>query len=710
MRSLDYIFKPRSIAVVGASRRIGSIGREILHNLVEYDYRGKVFPVNPKADFILSIKAFPTVSSIPDPVDLAIIVVPRDQVLGVVDDCGKKGVKGLLVITSGFSETGDEGRRIEQELDERVERYGMRMIGPNSMGIINTEPGVHMDGTFAPTLPLAGRIGFLSQSGALGIAILNMARQHDIGFSFFVSMGNKANVSNNDLLDYWEDDPQTDLILMYLESFGNPRRFMPIARRISKRKPIVVVKSGRTLAGALAVSSHTGALVSRQGMDIAIDALLEQTGVIRLDTVQEMFDLTLGFSKNPLPRGDRLGILTNAGGPAILATDAAINLGLRVPRLSERTRAELRSLLPPEAAVHNPVDMTPKPDRSKYEACARLMLEDEEIDSLLVISVPPIMVSAMDIIMGIEGLRRESSKPILAVVMAPEDFFEELNEKYPGHMAIYRFPEPAVRALAAMEHCRRWRDKPTGSVSMFPVQTRAAEKLLEEVRREGRSQLTAPEALRLLACYGIPVAHSVVAASPSEAVEAAKDLRYPVVLKAVVADLIHKTEVGGVVTDIRTPEELEAAARAMGETVSTARPDRTGSSGLLGFLVQEQVRGGRELIIGMLQDPSFGPLVMFGLGGIYVETLRDVVFRVPPLTDLDAQEMIRQIRGFRLLEGVRGESPIDLPALAEVLQRFSQMVQELPEVAEIDINPFLVFPDAQNFCAVDARVRLAEGI
>ena len=251
MHSLDYIFKPRSIAVVGASRRIGSIGREILHNLVEYDYRGKVFPVNPKADFILSIKAFPTVSSIPDPVDLAIIVVPRDQVLSVVDDCGKKGVKGLLVITSGFSETGDEGRRIEQELDERVERYGMRMIGPNSMGIINTEPGVHMDGTFAPTLPLAGRIGFLSQSGALGIAILNMARQHDIGFSFFVSMGNKANVSNNDLLDYWEDDPQTDLILMYLESFGNPRRFMPIARRISKRKPIVVVKSGRTLAGAL---------------------------------------------------------------------------------------------------------------------------------------------------------------------------------------------------------------------------------------------------------------------------------------------------------------------------------------------------------------------------------------------------------------------------------------------------------------------------
>jgi acetyl coenzyme A synthetase (ADP forming)-like protein len=708
MRSLDYIFKPRSIAVVGASRRIGSIGREILHNLIAFDYHGKVFPVNPKADFILSIKAFPTVSSIPDRVDLAIIVVPRDQVLGVVDDCGKKGVKGLLVITSGFSETGDEGRRIEQELDERVERYGMRMIGPNSMGIMNTDLAVHMDGTFAPTLPLVGRIGFLSQSGALGIAILNMARRLDIGFSFFVSMGNKANVSNNDLLEYWEDDLQTDLILMYLESFGNPRRFMPIARRISKHKPIVVVKSGRTLAGALAVSSHTGALVSRQGMDIAIDALLEQTGVIRVDTVQELFDLTLGFSKNPLPRGDRVGILTNAGGPAILATDAAIHLGLKVPKLSERTQAELRHLLPPEAAIHNPVDMTPIPDRSKYEACARLLLEDDEIDSLLVISVPPIMVSAMDIIMGIEGLRREFAKPILAVVMAPEDFFDALNDKFPGHMAIYHFPEPAVRTLAAMERHRQWRDEPLGSVKMFQVQTRAAEVLLAEVRREGRRQLTTPEALHLLECYGLPVAKSVAAASAGEVVERAKSLRYPVVLKAIAPDLVHKTEAGAVLTDIRTPEELAAAASRMGESVSRARSGQAETSAPLGFLVQEHVRGGREVIIGMLQDPSFGPLVMFGLGGVYVETLRDVVFRVPPLTDLDAEEMIRQIRGYQLLEGVRGEAPIDLKALAEILQRFSQMVQELPQVAEIDINPFMVFPNAGEFCAVDARVRLAE--
>jgi len=706
MHPLDSIFKPQAIAVVGASRRPGSIGREVLHNLIEFNFHGKVFPVNPKADFIHSIKAFPTVSAIPDPVDLAIIVVPRQEVPAVVADCGKKGVKGLVVITAGFSETGEEGRRLEVELNQTVERYGMRMIGPNCMGIINADPEVQMDATFAPTLPLSGHIAFMSQSGALGVAILNMARQLDIGFSIFVSMGNKANVSGEDLLLYLEDDPNTELILMYLESFGNPRQFMPIARRISKRKPILVVKSGRTLAGARAASSHTGALVARQGMDIALDALLEQTGVIRVNTVEELFDLALGFSKNPVPRGNRLGILTNAGGPAIMATDTAISLGLTMGKLSERTRTALRRLLPAEASIQNPVDMTPKPDRTKYEACARLMLEDEGIDSLLVVSVPPIMVSAMDIISGIEELRRQFPKPILGVVMAPEGFFQELNEQRPNHMAIYHFPESAVRALAAMERYRQWREQPVGEVRAFEVNHPAAETLLDAVRREERNQLTAPEALSLLECYGIPVARSRVASSPDAVAALASELSFPVVLKAIAPDIVHKTEVGGVVTDIRTPEELISAARQMNEEVSAHRQD---ASPPLRFQLQEFVRGGREVIIGMTQDPSLGPLIMFGLGGVYVETLKDVVFRVPPLTDLDAQEMIRQIRGYPLLEGVRGEAPIDLKALAEMLQRFSQLVEDLPEIAEIEINPFLVFPDVAEFRAVDARVRLADG-
>jgi acetyl coenzyme A synthetase (ADP forming)-like protein len=708
MHPLDSLLKPQSIAVVGASRRAGSIGREILHQLIEFEYRGMLFPVNPQADFVHSMKAYPSVSSIPDQVDLAIIVVPREAVLAVVDDCGKKGVKGLVVITAGYSETGEEGRRMEAELGERIRRYGMRMIGPNCMGLINTDPAVHMDSTFAPTLPLAGRIAFMSQSGALGVAILNIAQQLDIGFSYFVGLGNRTDVSSNDMLLYWEDDPNTDLILMYLESFGNTKRFMQIARRISKRKPILAVKSGRTEAGARAASSHTGALSARQGLDIAADALLEQSGVIRVNTVEELFDLTLGFSKNPLPRGNRMGILTNAGGPAIMATDTAVSLGLRLAELSPRTRQELRRLLPPEAIVQNPVDMTGKSDRSRYDPCAQILLEDESVDSLLVVFVPPMMIDAMDIVEGLEALRKKFDKPMFGVFMAPDEFFQELNEKHPGHMAIYLFPESAVQALAALDRYRQWRAKPVGEVRSFDVDREAAVDLLDEVRRQGRSDLTSPEGQRLLECYGIAVARSAVAKDGKELEEIAKAVCFPVVLKAVTPGLIHKTEAGGVMLDIQTPEDLIAAAQKMTEAVKRRHPPAAVADGPMGFLVQEYVHGGREVIVGMTHDPKFGPLVMFGLGGIYVETFHDVVFRVPPITDLEAQEMIRQIRGYRLLEGVRGEPAVDLGGLAEILQRFSQLVEDLPQLAEMDINPFMVFPDAKSFRAVDTRVRLAE--
>ena len=707
MNPLDAILKPKSIAVVGASRREGSIGREILHQLIEFDFHGKLFPVNPKADFIHSIKAFPTVSAIPDPVDLAIIVVPREEVLGVIDDCGKKGVTGLVVITAGFAETGDVGKRFEAQLGERVRQYGMRMIGPNCMGVINTEPSVRMDATFAPTLPLVGRIAFMSQSGALGIAILNIARQLDIGFSYFVSMGNKTNVSGNNLLEYWEDDPQTDLILMYLESFGNAKRFMQICRRISKRKPLLVVKSGRTEAGARAASSHTGALVARQGLDVATDALLEQSGVVRVNTVEELFDLALAFSKNPLPRGNRLGILTNAGGPAIMATDTAIAHGLKMANFSERTCHELRRLLPPEASIQNPVDMMPQSDRSKYDTCARILLEDDGIDMLLVVFVPPMLINAMDIIRGLEQLRHKYLKPVVGVIMATEEFFVELNRDHPNHMALYIFPESAVNALVALDRYRQWRDKPVGEVKRFDVHKGAAEELLQEARQQGRSQLTAEESLRLMSCYGIPVATSKPAANLDELARVAKEVHYPVVLKGVAPDLIHKMDAGGVLVDIRGPEELLAAAQKMADSVARYRGDAAGERSL-GFLVQEFVRGGREVIVGMTHDARFGPLVMFGLGGIYVETVKDVVFRVPPITDLEAREMIQQIRGYSLLRGVRGEAPVDFDALAEILQRFSQLAEELPEIAEIEINPLLVFPQAGEFRAVDARVRLGE--
>jgi acetate---CoA ligase (ADP-forming) len=707
MHPLDPILRPRSIAVVGASRRPGSIGRELLHNLIEFDFRGKLFPVNPKADFIHSIKAFPSVSDIPDPVDLAVIVVPREMVLDVVDDCGKKGVKGLVVITAGFAETGEEGRKLEAGLRERAKHYNMRMVGPNCMGVINTHSEVHLDATFAPTLPLSGRIGFMSQSGALGVAILNIARQLDIGFSYFISMGNKADISGNDLLLDWEDDPETDLILMYLESFGNAKRFMQIARRITRKKPIVVVKSGRTQAGARAASSHTGALVARQGLDIATDALLEQSGVIRVNTVQELFDVAMVFSKNPVPRGDRLGILTNAGGPGIMATDTAIGLGMSLGKLTEATSRELRRILPPEASVANPVDMTPKSDPAKYAECARLMLEDEGIDALMVISVPPILVSARDVVAGLEELRAKYSKPLLGVIMAPEEFYQELNEKRPGHLAIYQFPESAAQALAALDRYRRWRERSSGEVRQFAAQKSSAEKVISEARENHRIQLTPAEAFHLLDCYGIPVAWSRTAPDLEKLKVQARDFRYPVVLKAVAPDIVHKTEAGGVALDIRTPEELVEAAQKMVKSLEGA-PTPGAARHPIGFMVQEYLRGGREVIIGMTQDPNFGPLAMFGLGGIYVETVKDVVFRVPPLSDVDAREMIRQIRGYRLLEGVRGDAAVDLEALAEMLQRFSQLVEDLPQLAEIEINPFLVFPGAAQFRAVDVRVSLTD--
>ena len=708
MHPLDALLKPQSIAVVGASRKQGSIGRQILHQLVEFDYRGMVFPVNFQADFIHSMKAYASVGAIPDPVDLAIIVVPRDSVPKVVDDCGKKGVKGLVVITAGFSETGEEGRRMEAELSAQIRRYGMRMIGPNCMGLINTDPTVHMDCTFAPTLPLFGRIAFMSQSGALGVAILNIAHQLDLGFSYFVSLGNRTDVSPNELLRYWEDDANTDLILMYLESIGDIKSFMQIARRISKHKPIVAVKSGRTAAGAKAAMSHTGALSALQGLDLAADALLEQSGVIRVNTVEELFDLAMGFSKNPLPRGNRLGILTNAGGPAIMATDRAVNLGLRIGELSPRTRQELRRLLPPEAIVQNPIDMTPRSNRSQYDACAQILLEDEGIDSLLVVFVPPMMIDAMEIVEGLEAARKKCDKPIFGVFMAPDEFFQKLNQKHPGHMAIYLFPESAVQALAALDRYRQWREKPLGEVRSFAVDRAAASELLNEAGRQGRSQLTPLEAQRLVECYGICAARSTLAKDMQELSELARQVRYPAVLKAVAPGLVHKTEAGAVRLDIHTPEELMDAARMMAEEVKRRQPDSAIAHGQMGFLVQEYLRGGREVIVGMTHDPKFGPLVMFGLGGIYVETFKDVVFRVPPITDLEAREMIRQIRGSRLLEGVRGEPAVDLEKLAEILERFSQLVEDFPQLAEMDINPLMAFPEAENFRAVDIRVRLAE--
>jgi acetyltransferase len=697
--SLDAIFRPRSIAVVGASRRKGTIGREVLHNLIEYEFNGKVFPVNPEAEVIHSIKCFPRVTDIPDAVDLAVIVVPKDAVAGVIDDCGAKGVRGLVVISAGFREVGPAGAELEAALVERIEKYGMRMVGPNCMGVINTDEGVRLDATFAPTRALPGRTAFMSQSGALGVALLNIARRMDLGFSMFASVGNKADISGNDLLEYWAEDEGTDLILMYLESFGNPRRFTQLARRISKTKPIIAVKAGRTAAGQRAASSHTGALA---GAEVAIDALFEQCGVERVASVEELFDVALAFSHCPMPRGDRVAIVTNAGGPAILATDALVGLGLAMAELGEKTRSALASFLPAEASLANPVDLIAGANAESYGRALDTVLADPGVDAALAVFVPPVMVNPDDIVRAVSEVKERHEKPVLGVFMAPDEFFAAAHRVHRSPIPLYLFPESAARALAGMDRQRRWRERPAGQTPDFAVAREIARAVIDGVRAEGRLELNAPEALAILDAYGVQTSRYAFARTLEETIIAARGIGFPVVLKLVARDLSHKTDVGGVFVDIRNTDELVSAFMRL-----IGRVERHGLAGSSdGVMIQEMVRNGRELVLGMASDPHFGPVMMFGLGGVYVETLKDVAFRLWPLTDLDAREMIASIRSLPILEGSRGERPIDFAVIEETLLRLSQLVGDFDELAELDVNPFMATATAAGSKAVDARMRL----
>lgn len=693
-RPLDAIFSPRSIAVIGASRRRDSLGFRLLHNLVTNEFSGAIFPVNPQAAAIHSLKCYPSMAAIPDEVDLAVIMVPRDRVQAAVDECLAKGVGGLVVITAGFSETGEEGAALERRLRETVRAAGARMIGPNCMGVINTDPEVRLDATFSPTAARAGGIGFVSQSGALGVAILNVAQDLGVGLTQFVSMGNKADVSGNDLLEHWEDDPETHVIAMYLESFGNPRRFTEIAKRVSRKKPILVVKSGRTAEGARAASSHTGAIA---GTDVTVSALLDQCGVLRANTIEEMFDVARALSRCPLPGGYRVGIVTNAGGPAIMATDACVNLGLRIAELSEETRTALRSFLPREASVGNPVDMIASATAEHYARTLAAVLDDPQVDMAMVINVTPILTNPIDVLRSIGDVARERPKPVLAVMMATDDFYEEVKTVR-DLPPVYHFPESAARVMFQLARYGGWRRRPADlPTPEFETDDAAVAALLGQVP-EG--YLDPAATFRVLELYGVPLARWRMAANREEALAAAREIGYPVVLKAVASDLVHKSEAGAVRVDLRDEAELARAADEMAERVAAA------GHAVEGFLVQEMARGGHEVIFGITTDPRFGPLLMFGLGGKYVEVFQDVRFAVTPLDALEAAEVIRGIRGFKLLQGVRGEAGADLEVLTEILLRLAQLAQRHPRVRELDLNPFLAGPDRNSAVAVDARLRV----
>jgi acetyl coenzyme A synthetase (ADP forming)-like protein len=699
---LDAIFRPRSIAVIGASRRPGTIGYQILDNLFRHGYTGAVYPVNPHARVVHSVRAYPTVEDVPDPVELAVVVVPKEHVLAVAEACGRRGVRALVVITAGFREVGGEGVARERALVEVVRRYGMRLVGPNCMGVLNTEPDVSMNATFAPTMPPPGPVSFLSQSGAMGVTILDYASEYGIGISKFISLGNKPDVSANDVLAYWRADPATRVALMYLENFGNPRRFTAIAREMSREKPIAVVKAARTRAGARAGSSHTGALAE---LDVATDALLAQCGALRADTVEELFDLAMAFGNAPLPAGNRVAVVTNAGGPGIIIADACESHGLVLAELAEATRAELRATLPEEASVANPVDMIASADAPRYRAVLETVLPDPNVDAVIAAFVPPLGVQAEDVAEAIATAAVGQPKPVLAVLMGRQGLPQGMARLHRARVPAYIFPESATRALAALWRYRRWRDRPPGRVRVFEdVDRAAAEAVLAGARGGGRPRLLEHEALALLAAYGIPVAPHRFADSERAAVRAAAELGYPVVLKAVATEVIHKTDVGGVLLGIEDEAELRAAWRTLLDRMA-AHGLRPGA-GLEGALVQRMLPGGRETIVGMTTDPNFGPLVMFGLGGIYVEAIRDVAFRIHPVTDRDAAEMVRQIRGFPLLAGIRGQRAVDLGLLEEVVQRVSQLVADHPDVLELEINPFLAFEPGGPSAAVDGRVIL----
>jgi acetyl coenzyme A synthetase (ADP forming)-like protein len=685
--ALRAFFEPATVAVIGASRRRGRIGSEILHNLAS-GFHGRVIPVNPCATDINGIRAYPRIGDVPGDVDLAVIAVPATAVEATVDECIAKRVGALLVITAGFGETDDGGRAVEARLRDKVRRAGIRLIGPNCMGLLNTDAAVHLNASFSPVFPPAGPIAFSSQSGALGLAILEYAEQLHLGISSFVSIGNKADVSSNDLLEYWEHDPRTRVILLYLESFGNPERFRQIARRVSRHKPIVAVKAGRSASGARAAASHTGALAAS---DTVVDALFHDAGVIRTETLEELFDVAALLAHQPLPAGNNVAILTNAGGPGILAADACEGLGLTVPALRPGTAAELTAFLPATASVRNPIDMLATATAEDYRRAIPLLLADPGIDSVLVIFIPPLVTPSTDAARAIAETARASTKPVLATFFGAAGV-PDILEPVP----CYTFPESAVRALAHALTYQRWRSEPDGTIPVFAdLDVGAARAVVDRTLAAGGGWLSPLGCNALLDACGIPVAPIRAVTIAVDALAAARQFGYPVVLKGSGPDILHKTEAHAIYAGLTD----EAAVRHAFSALSRL-------PGVVQILVQPMVTPGVEMLVGVTRDSNFGHVIVLGSGGTLVELLRDTTCRLAPLTDRSAREMLAELRGAALLRGYRGSPPADEAALVDVVLRTSGLLAACPEIIELDLNPVIVTPSGAT--VVDARIRVGQ--
>jgi acetyltransferase len=696
---MKYLFKPRSVAVIGASREPGKVGHAILKNIVEGGYKGKVYPINPNADKILGLNVYKTVSDVPEDIDLAIVVVPAQAVLDVMEECGKKGVKYAVVISAGFKEVGGEGIEREKKLIEIAKKYGIRVVGPNCLGIMDLH--TPLNATFALMPRTRGGIAFVSQSGALLSAILDWAPKVGIGFSKIVSLGNKADLNEVDFLAHLGEDPETKVILLYLESIVDGRRFVEIGSTVTRKKPVILLKGGVTEAGAKAALSHTGAMA---GGVTALKAALRKAGIIQVTTLSELFDMAIAFNSQPIPMGNRIGVVTNAGGGGVIASDLLVSKGLRLAELSKHTIDYLRSALPPVASIYNPVDVIGDAKADRYRTAIEALLRDQNVDGLLVILTPQAVTEPEETAKVIIQLSREySSKPLLAIFIGGEKVEKATKMLIENNIPVYEMPERAVVAMLGLASYREFREyvtKVAEHMEIFDVDKERVLEIIEEARKQGRKVLLEHEAKEVVKSYGISVAPTKLAINEDEAIEIARRFGYPVVLKIASPDITHKSDVGGVIMNLKSDEEVAEAFRTIISNVRRYAP----TASVYGIVVQKMVPKGREVIVGATKDTTFGHIIMFGLGGIYTELFKDVSFRLTPLTLYEAREMVAETKAYMLLRGFRGEPPADINSIINVLLRVSKLVTDIPQIAEMDINPLFVYEEGVGAAAVDVKI------
>jgi acetate---CoA ligase (ADP-forming) len=698
---LEELFHPRSVAVIGASKRPGAVGTSLFRNILQAGYQGVAYPVNPSWKSVSGVHCYPDVGALPDVPELAVVIVPAAKVAGVVTELGRAGTRGVIVISSGFREVGGDGIAREDEVIRIAAKYRMSLVGPNCFGLLNTDPTVSLNATFSDSLPPRGNIAFVSQSGALCAGILQYGIAERIGFSRFVSVGNRAGVDENDLLRSLGEDAATQVVLLYVESLAQGRRFLETAREVTEKKPVLVIKSGRTPAGERAARSHTGSL-AQSGRDQLYDSLFEQSGVIRTESIGDLFRTAKVFSAGLRLDGPRLAILTNSGGPGIVAADAAARNHLDMAALDERERARLSRFLSPSSSLGNPVDMTADAGPETFRKALRLLLGSSRVDGALVIATPTGTMTAEAVAAAIREGREGSPKGVTACLFGLTDLSGSVTELEAHGIPAFTFPEEAVQGLGALARYGAWLHRPRTHVAEFEVDRPRAHAILTRARHEGLSVLPEYAARELLRAYGLEVPPVCRVRTEAEAVSAAHAIGYPVVLKVASPDISHKTDVGGVALHLEDAPSVRDAFRRMAENLRTRAPHAR----IEGFEVEAQIQGGKEVLIGLQRDPGFGPILAFGLGGIYVEVLQDVTFRLVPVRPLSALHMIESVKAFPLLRGVRGEPPSDIPALQQALERVSQLATDLPEVAEMDINPLIVRAEGKGVVAVDARVVL----